>query len=47
MLKNIVKYCLIHPIQIVFLTFLLVAAGIYAFKDLPIDAVPDITNVQV
>lgn len=47
MLKNIIRYCLAHPIQIIFLTLLLVMAGVYAFKDLPIDAVPDITNVQV
>lgn len=47
MLKNIVYYSLIHPIQILFLTCLLVAAGFYSFKHLPIDAVPDITNIQV
>ena len=47
MLKSIVHYCLIHPIQILFLTLILVAGGFYSFKQLPIDAVPDITNVQV
>lgn len=47
MLKNIVYYSLVHPIQILFLTFLLVVAGFYSFKHLPIDAVPDITNIQV
>lgn len=47
MFKKIVNYCLIHPYQILLLTILLIVGGIYAFKQLPIDAVPDITNVQV
>lgn len=47
MLKNIIKYCLNHPVQIVIFTLLLVVGGLYSFKELPIDAVPDITNVQV
>lgn len=47
MIKNIVNYCLYHPFQILVLTLCLVVSGIYAFKGLPIDAVPDITNVQV
>ena len=28
-------------------TFLLVAAGVYAFRQLPIDAFPDVSPVQV
>lgn len=47
MIKNIINYCLVHPFQVMALTVLLVISGIYAFKELPIDAVPDITNVQV
>lgn len=47
MLRNIINYCLIHPFQIVLMTVLLIVSGLYAFKTLPIDAVPDITNVQV
>lgn len=47
MLRNIVNYCLYHPFQILALTLCMVISGIYAFKNLPIDAVPDITNVQV
>ncbi len=47
MLKKIINYSLIHPFQILLLTILLVVSGLYAFKHLPIDAVPDITNVQV
>lgn len=47
MIKKIVNYCLYHPVQILVLTLCLVVSGIYAFRGLPIDAVPDITNVQV
>lgn len=47
MLRNIINYCLIHPIQIVLMAILLIISGLYAFKNLPIDAVPDITNIQV
>ena len=47
MLRNIVKYSLHHPLQIFLLTILLTVSGILAFRELPIDAVPDITNVQV
>ncbi len=47
MLRNIINYCLKHPLQILFMTGMLMVAGLYAFKNLPIDAVPDITNVQV
>ncbi len=47
MIKKIIDYSLIHPLQILMLTVFLVVAGLYSFKDLAIDAVPDITNVQV
>lgn len=47
MLDKIIKYSIEH----VWLTFLgmilLVAFGTYSYQHLPIDAVPDITNVQV
>ncbi len=47
MIKKIINYCLLHPFQILLLTVMLIVAGLYAFKELAIDAVPDITNVQV
>jgi cobalt-zinc-cadmium resistance protein CzcA len=47
MLRNIINYCLKHPLQILLMTGLLALSGVYAFKNLPIDAVPDITNIQV
>lgn len=47
MIKKIINYCLLHPFQILLLTVMLIVSGLYAFKELAIDAVPDITNVQV
>lgn len=47
MLDKIIKYSIEHS-WIVFLgIFILVGFGIYNYQRLPIDAVPDITNVQV
>jgi heavy metal efflux system protein len=47
MLERIVTFCLNRKGFILFVTALLVAAGMYAFSVLPIDAFPDVTNVQV
>lgn len=47
MLDKIIKYSIEHS-WIVFLgTLMLIGLGIYNYQLLPIDAVPDITNVQV
>lgn len=47
MLKKIINYSLSHPLQIIALSILLLVGGLYSFKELAIDAVPDITNIQV
>ncbi|MDP3314101.1 CusA/CzcA family heavy metal efflux RND transporter [Lutibacter sp.] len=47
MLNKIIKYSITHKLVIGLLTFALIIAGIYSLKQLPIDAVPDITNNQV
>lgn len=47
MLKKIIQYCLIHPAQVLVLSLILLVGGLYSFRELAIDAVPDITNVQV
>nr|MBA2726725.1 CusA/CzcA family heavy metal efflux RND transporter [Parachlamydiaceae bacterium] len=47
MLDKIIKYSIEHS-WITFLgVFILIALGVYNYQRLPIDAVPDITNVQV
>jgi cobalt-zinc-cadmium resistance protein CzcA len=47
MLNNIIKYSITHKLVIGLLTFALVILGIYSLRQLPVDAVPDITNNQV
>lgn len=47
MINRIIKFSVYNRGVILFLTVLLVVAGIYSFQHLPIDAVPDITNNQV
>lgn len=47
MLNKIIHFSIYNRGVVLFLTFLMVVAGIYSFQQLPIDAVPDITNNQV
>tara|TARA_R110001592_G_scaffold254129_3_gene517519 strand:- start:65166 stop:68321 length:3156 start_codon:yes stop_codon:yes gene_type:complete len=47
MLANIIKLSLSRPGLVLFAVLLLVGLGAWNFTRLPIDAVPDITNVQV
>jgi cobalt-zinc-cadmium resistance protein CzcA len=47
MLNNIIRYSITHKLVIGLLTLALVIAGVYSLRQLPVDAVPDITNNQV
>jgi cobalt-zinc-cadmium resistance protein CzcA len=47
MLEKIVAYTLKQKGMIIFFSFLIAAAGLYAYLKLPIDAFPDVTNIQV
>lgn len=47
MIDKIIKFSIHNRFLIVFITAAISAYGIYAFRHLPIDAVPDITNNQV
>lgn len=47
MLEHIIRLSLQHRWFVLFLTLMLAVLGVYNFQRLPIDAVPDITNVQV
>lgn len=47
MLENLIKAAIRHRWLVLTLTFGFAALGVYNFTKLPIDAVPDITNVQV
>lgn len=47
MFERIIKFSIVHRWFVLIATCGLVLLGIYKYQDLPIDAVPDITNVQV
>ncbi|HAU0368226.1 TPA: CusA/CzcA family heavy metal efflux RND transporter [Legionella pneumophila] len=47
MLQKIIRFSLKHRWFILLFTLVLALYGVYNFQKLPIDAVPDITNVQV
>ncbi|MDR7122087.1 cobalt-zinc-cadmium resistance protein CzcA [Rheinheimera soli] len=47
MINTVLKTALARPVLVMLLTLLLAAAGLWQASRLPVDAVPDITNVQV
>lgn len=47
MIRNIISFCVHRPFLTLLFAALIALAGVYSFKELPIDAVPDITNIQV
>ncbi len=47
MFERLIRFSIAQRVLIMFAAFMLVAVGIYSYQRLPIDAVPDITNVQV
>jgi len=47
MIDALIRFSLNQRLLVIMLSLLLVALGVWSFQSLPIDAVPDITNVQV
>lgn len=47
MFDRLIRFSITHRLLVLASTLLLVAAGLQALRNLPIDAVPDVTNVQV
>ncbi len=47
MLEKIILLTLKQKGMVIFFSFLIVGLGIYAFTKIPIDAFPDVTNIQV
>jgi len=47
MLDKLVDFILKQKMMIIFLAFLIIGIGIYAWVEIDIDAFPDVTNVQV
>src|ERR671937_1653068 len=46
MIKRIVSFALHQPLFLIMLVVLFVAAGVVAFRSLPVEAFPDVTDVQ-
>ena len=47
MLGRLIQFSLTQRLLMLVLTAMLVAAGVYAFSGLPIDAFPDVSSTQV
>src|SRR5215213_8306656 len=47
MLERLLKFSIAHRWLVLAATLGMAAFGVYSYRQLPIDAVPDITNVQV
>jgi cobalt-zinc-cadmium resistance protein CzcA len=47
MLKRLIAFALEQPLLLFMLTVLFIAGGVSAFRSLPIEAFPDVTDVQV
>lgn len=47
MINQIIAYCARNRFLVFFVVFLLMLGGIYALRNIPLDAVPDISDVQV
>jgi len=47
MFERLIQFSIAQRVLIMFASLMLIAVGIYSYQRLPIDAVPDITNVQV
>ena len=47
MLNKLIQFSLTQRLLVMLCTVLLIAAGSYAFKELPIDAFPDVSTTQV
>jgi heavy metal efflux system protein len=47
MINALIKFSVANRLIVLLLVAIMAAAGVYSLKNLPIDAVPDVTNVQV
>ena len=47
MLRKLIFFAVHQPLFIFLLLVLFIAAGIFAFRTLPIEAFPDVTDIQV
>ena len=47
MIESIIRWSVDNRVLVVLLTVILTAAGVYAYRETPVDAIPDLSDVQV
>jgi cobalt-zinc-cadmium resistance protein CzcA len=47
MINGIIRFAVKQRLLVMLMVAIMIGAGLYSFQRLPIDAVPDVTNVQV
>ena len=47
MLEKLIEWSIKNKFMVVLLTFFVVVGGLYALKNTPLDAIPDLSDVQV
>ena len=47
MINRLVSFALNQPLFMILIAVLFIAAGVAAFKSLPVEAFPDVTDIQV
>jgi Cu(I)/Ag(I) efflux system membrane protein CusA/SilA len=47
MIESIIEGCIRNKLMVVILTLAVVAGGVYAVLNIPMDALPDLSDVQV
>src|SRR5215470_4022021 len=47
MLRKVISFALHQPLFLILLLVLFIGVGVYSFRTLPIEAFPDVTDVQV
>ena len=47
MLENLIAWSIKNKFMVVLLTFFVIVGGLYALKNTPLDAIPDLSDVQV
>src|SRR5438128_11122437 len=47
MINGIIRFAITQRLLVMLMVAIMIGTGLYSFQRLPIDAVPDVTNVQV
>jgi Cu(I)/Ag(I) efflux system membrane protein CusA/SilA len=47
MIESVIRWSIKNRIFVVLLTLMIIGAGLYSIKSTPVDAIPDLSDVQV